>query len=129
MIVNPHRITYRSYPCRDIYKFEGSNIKQVFSFILVLVTLHLKQYVRSFLVGNFLVYYFGGSSRNLTRSRGLLNLWRIFILFLFSFLIKLVGLILFTALAIVRLHVIISAASELYQSYLALVGNSNISEG
>ena len=40
-----------------------------------------------------------------------------------------VGLILFATFVVVRLHVIIGSSSELYQSYLAPVGNSNIFKG
>lgn len=103
------------------------------SFLLVLITFHLKEYIRSLFVWNLLVYYFGvtGSGYFLFRRSFILvgfSGW-ILILFFFGFLIKLVGLIFLTTFTVVRLHVIIGTTSELYQSYLALVSNTNFFKG
>ena len=98
------------------------------SFFLVLITFHLKQYVRGFFIWDLRLYYWSSWRFRWRYSLVTIAFVLILILFFLCFLIELIRLILLTAFAVIRLHVIIGSSSELYQSYLAFVSDTNIFE-
>jgi hypothetical protein len=101
--------------------FVGNNFKYKHSFLLVLIAFAFKKHVRSFLFRDvrFIRYYF-------IRLGGLRFL---FLIGLCLLLIKLVGEVFFASLVHVRVDFIISATSDLHESYLAFVSGPHRSEG
>lgn len=137
IILNPFGEMTFKYKICQLLIFSGSLRSRkspgVSSFVFV--TLAFEEHIRSFLVGNFLIFYyfllsfirFVALAFFRRRIVGFLGI--IFILFLFRIFIELIRLVLFTTFVHVGVHAAVGAAPQLDEGYLALVADANVLEG